>query len=131
MSVLTRARSASEPAAAWLLDNYDYARAQVVLGRVAGQHSEGPYFVSASTPLSSAGGAATAYVIQDLSSLRPDLARSWVKEFVNQTAQQRYWESRMFPTFGLKLRQTLARVAQGFSETLEPLEKVISWKFGG
>src|SRR5215472_1786410 len=42
------------PTAEWLLDNYDFARARVLLDLLPGAHTAGPYFVSVLKPLSGA-----------------------------------------------------------------------------
>ena len=131
LAVVLKRRQASEEAAQWVLDNYDYARAQLALRGVTGQYGEGPYFISSSTPLAGARSTGSAFLIQDLSNVRPEFARAWVREFLNQTAQERYWESRTFPSLGLKLRHTLAHLARGFKETLGPLNTVITWRLPG
>jgi hypothetical protein len=99
-----------QAAADRLLAQYDYARARSILRFLAGGNREGPYIVSALRPLG--GTAATAalpnpYLFQDLSTAPPHLVASWVKEFLNQAAQERFWEERSAERFALKLRVTV------------------------
>ena len=54
--VPVRAAPAQAPSAAWALDNYDYARARVLLRNLPRSNREGPYLLAALRPLTSAGG---------------------------------------------------------------------------
>jgi hypothetical protein len=75
------------------------------------------------------------YLFQDLSSVPADIVVPWVKEFIGQAAQERFWEARNAAQFTLKLRQSVALLATGSSDAKRPwpqakkeLESLIEWK---
>lgn len=112
LPVLDRPSTSVSPAS--LLDRYDYARAKVLL-RSAGQSGQyGLYFVSSLKPLSEP--AAGPYLVQDLTSVPPSLVGAWTEEFLNQTAQERFWEARTIPALGLRMRTTIRVLASGLGE---------------
>jgi hypothetical protein len=106
-----------------LLENYDYARARVLLRAIGRQGRDGPYFVSTVQPLDSDVSPSGPYLFQDLSTIPPALATAWTKEFINQAAQQRFWEERTAQMLGLRMRTTLRVLAIG-------LDELISWNAG-
>jgi hypothetical protein len=113
-----------------LLAEYDYARARSLLRLFPGGNREGPYIVSALRPL---GGAVpptatpTPYIFQDLSKVPPHLVASWVKEFWNQAAQERFWEGRSTERFALRLRVTVGVLAAALPEVKKALDTWIAW----
>ena len=116
--------------AEWVLANYDYARARSLLRALPGPPRNGPYIVSALGPL--AGGDGTSarsdrYLFQDLSRVPPHLVASWVREFLNQAAQERFWEERSGQELALKLRLTVGILGAGLPEVLNALDSWIAW----
>jgi hypothetical protein len=112
----------------WLLDNYDYARARSLLRLLPGSNRDGPYLVSTLQPLGGGGAAVPGqYLFQDLSSVPPHLAASWVKEFLNQAAQDRFWDERTGARLALKLRVTVGILGEGLPEVKKALDTWISW----
>jgi hypothetical protein len=111
--------------AQWILDNYDYARARSLLRHLPSAYRDGPYLVSALAPLS--GGAVSRYLLQDLSSVPAHLGAPWVKEFLNQAAQERFWDERSAARLALKLRVTVAILGEGLPEVRKALDGWISW----
>jgi hypothetical protein len=113
---------------AWALDNYDYARARVVLRNLPGSNRDGPYLVAALRPLLGARPAeAGPYLLQDLSAVPPHLAASWVKEFLNQAAQERFWEERTGVRLAQRLRVTIGVLSTGLPEVKKALDTWITW----
>lgn len=120
----------------WVLLNYDYARARALLNAVpGGPHSSGPYFVSTMKPLSEVSSISEHYLYQDLSTVPPAVIEAWVREFINQAGQERFWESRNVAQLALTLRKSLAEFTQASSEARrawprakKELEKLISYK---
>jgi hypothetical protein len=115
--------------AAWLLDHYDYARARSVL-RLVGRGHDGPYFVSTLRPIGRAGGGAGTVrpvLVQDMSGVPVHLVGAWVKEFLNQAAQERFWEERTGRQLVVSLRLTVAVLAQGLPEVRQALDDWITW----
>jgi hypothetical protein len=118
----------SKPSVDWILEHYDYARARALLNPLPGSLREGPYFISAMTPLDS-GAAPKEYLFQDLSAVpaNADLISWWVREFLNQAAQERFWEPRTGGLLVLKLRTTIAALAIGLPDVRKGLDTWISW----
>jgi hypothetical protein len=115
------------PTAVWLLEHYDYARARVYLDLLPGSAKDGIYLVSCSKALS--GGSNPPYLFQDLSTVPvapEDLVSPWVKEFLNQAAQQQFWEPRTMENLVLKLRTTIAVLAIGLPDVQNALHKWIA-----
>ena len=115
--------------AQWVLDHYNYARARVLLRAVptGGTHRNGPYIVSSLKPLSMTPTLPLPYLYQDLSSVPPHLVLLWVKEFLDEAAQERFGEARKVQQVALKLRQSIAVAAKGLPDVLEALDRWIAW----
>ena len=115
--------------AQWVLDHYNYTRARVLLRAVpaGGTHRNGPYIVSSLKPLSTTPILSPPYLYQDLSSVPARLVLLWVKEFLDQTAQQSFEDSRRVQQVALKLRQSIAIAAKGLPDVLEALDRWIAW----
>lgn len=118
----------AKPSADWVLEHYDYARARALLGALNANLREGPYFVSVLTPLG-LGEAPKQYLFQDLSSVptNGDLISWWVREFLNQAAQERFWEPRTAGSLVLKLRTAIAVLAVGLPDVRKGVDTWISW----
>ncbi len=125
-----RSAPTQQPLGAWALDNYDYARARSFLRNLPRNNRDGPYILAATRPLGQAGGSgleAGHYLLQDLSSVPPHLAALWVKEFLNQAAQNRFWEERTAVKLGLNLRRTIGVAGAGLPEVRKGLDSLITW----
>jgi hypothetical protein len=116
----------SAPTADWLIEHYDYARARSFLDMLPGNLREGPYFISALKPLSS-GGPVDHYLFQDLSGVPSDIDSLWVREFLDQAAQERYWKPPTAELFVLRMRTTIGVLAEGLPEVRESLGDWIAW----
>ena len=110
--------------AQWVLDNYDYARARSLLRAVPGPNRDGPYILAAFKPPGGTGGQ---YLFQDLSSVPPHLAASWVREFLNQAAQERFWEEKTAVQVAQRLRVTVGIMGAGLPEVRKSLDSWITW----
>jgi hypothetical protein len=125
-------RSAPPVAASadWILANYDYARARSLLRHLPGLVRDGPYIVSTLRPPGPAGTTALAsgqYLFQDLTAVPPALVASWVKEFLNQAAQERFWDERAGTRLVLRLRLTVGILGAGLPEVRKALDTWITW----
>lgn len=123
-------RSAPAPpvTAQWVLDNYDYARARSLLRTLPGSNRDGPYILAAFKPLGgTAAAAAGPYLLQDISSVPPHLAASWVREFLNQAAQERFWEEKRAAQLAQRLRSTVGIMGAGLPEVRKSLDSWITW----
>lgn len=122
---VSRPLPAGQAAAAdWLLAHYDYARARAWLAKVPGQRRQGPYLVSTLQPLGAATAPSGPFLIQDLSRVPPQLAGVWVREFLNQAAQERFWEPRTAARLTLRLRTVIAQVAIALPEVRNAMERL-------
>lgn len=117
----------ARPSAEWLLDHYDYARARSLLRHLPGAHRDGPYLVSTLKPLGRSGAPMGQHLFQDLSRVPPHLAASWVKEFLNQAAQERFWDERAGARLALRLRVTVGILGEGLPEVRKGLDGWITW----
>jgi hypothetical protein len=117
--------------AEWMLERHDYARSRVLLREFPGEHRGGPYIVSALQPVAIPGarGGATIqrFLFQDLSWVPAHLASAWTKEFLNQAAQERFWEPRTAERLALRLRLTIAVLGAGLPEVRKALDSWIAW----
>jgi hypothetical protein len=111
---------------AWILERYDYAHAAVLLSRIPGRHRDGPYLVSSLTPLSRSTTIGSEHVFQDLSSVPPNLAAAWMKVFLNQTSQERFWMPETTTLLALRLRTALGIIAVGVPDVRRALGTWIS-----
>jgi len=100
----------------WILEHYNYTRARILLSTLPGAHSEGPYIVSSRKPLRVGKILAEPYLYQDLSWVPPRLVELWVKAFLNQATQERFWEERTAERWVRKLRTAIAILAEGLPE---------------
>lgn len=110
--------------AKWVLDHYDYARARYLLRKFIGNNRNGPYLVSALAPL---GGPTplSHSLFQDLSAVPPRLARSWINEFMNQAAQEHFWETKSLSQLRLKVRSAIAILSMALPEVRNSLDSYI------
>jgi hypothetical protein len=109
----------------WVLERYDYDRAQRVLGVIGGDRREGPYIVSSLQPLPSQA-PLSGVGFYDLTGLRPHLAALYVKEFLRQSAQERLWEPRTAQRVGRQLRLTIPVLGDEESAALEGVNRWIT-----
>jgi hypothetical protein len=117
----------NKASAEWVLEHYNYARARIVLRSLGDTHREGPYIVSSLKPLSGTSTVSDHYLYQDLSSVPPQLISPWVKEFMNQAAQERFWQQRSGEVLVLKMRTTIGILAAGLPDVRKALDEWIAW----
>jgi len=112
----------------WILQHYNYARALVLLRSVPGTHRDGPYILSSLKPVDGKTLLTENYLFQDLSSVPPNLAASWVNAFMNQAAQERFWEPESAERVVLKLRTAIGILAVGLPQVQGALGELIAWR---
>lgn len=111
----------------WVLQHYDYARGSALLRSLPGSHLHGPYLLSSVSVTPPGKPLAHPYLFQDLSKVAPSLAGAWYEEFVNQAAQDHFWEERKGRQFVLKLRTTISVLALGLPDVQSGLESWMKW----
>jgi hypothetical protein len=122
---LTQRPSMSRPPVDWVLENYDYARARALLGKLTKPHMKGPYIVShLETPLSDTRDV-NLYLDQDLSSVPPRLIALWVKEFEMRVSTDRSWGEQVVIDFALNLRKAIELVAEEQQVVLAAVPRLI------
>lgn len=120
----------ARPTSQWLLDNYDFGRARVLLDLIGGGYREGPYIVSSLRPLSGADALTTKYLFQDLSTVPTDpkdLVSWWIREFQNQAAQERFWTPQSVEILALRIRTTISVLAMGLPEVQKQVAAWVAW----
>jgi hypothetical protein len=126
--VIQLPRTEDRPSAQWLLDRYDYARARAVLTEMPGDYrAEGPYIVSTLSPLTGSARFPDEYLYQDLTIVPPRVVGAYAQAFLNQAAQERFWEARTAARLALALRTTLATAADGLPEVQAAVKDLIRW----
>jgi hypothetical protein len=114
--------------AGWLADHYDYARARLLLDALPGDRRDGIFLVSSLKPLSGSSG--PPYLLQDLTVVPtdpPELISWWMREFLNQTSQERFWEPKTGELMALKLRTTISVIAAGLPDVQKSISSWITW----
>jgi len=102
---------------ALLQELYDHARAEVLLGRMRLTGS-GPFIVSVLKPLSKhPARESEAFLVQDLSSVPPELVALWVDEFKRQVVREATKSPEHLRRLALNLRTQIAVLAEAFSIT--------------
>lgn len=113
--------------AAWVLENYDYDRAQTLLNKLEGDHQGGPYIVSFLKPMSG-DKPEPPYLYQDQSTVPPNLAALWMNEFIMQAAQEQFWERKTMYHMVLKMRTYLGIIGEGVQEVTRAVTILIELK---
>lgn len=113
-----------------LLARYDYARAQVMLGKIPAAAGDGPFLVSFRRPLSPETEAQPPMLVLNMTAVTPDVASLWVSEFLSQTAQERYWEEDAIRRTALRIRTILDIAGQGLPTIREQVKGWIEFLGG-
>jgi hypothetical protein len=108
--------------AEWVLAHYDYTRARYFMRALPGSNRAGPYLVSTLRPLSQTAVMPERYLFQDLSAVPPPLVSLWVREFLNQVAQQDLWQESTAAMLALRLRTTIGQLAIAVPEVQKALK---------
>jgi hypothetical protein len=122
------------PTAVWLLENYDFARARAILSLLPGPYrTEGPYIVSRLERLGTSDPVQGNYLYQDLSIKEPKVIAGYAREFLNQAAQERFWEKRTAKNIALNLQNTLFLMARASidakdaAKELKEIRDAVKW----
>jgi len=127
LPTMTQPREGVVVTAEWLLANYDFARARAILKAVPGSHFRGPYIISVLKPVDPRATASLPILFQDLSNVPLDLVRPWYEVFLNQAAQEHFWEAKPGELFTLKLRTMIGVLAQGLPDVKSSMASWIQW----
>ncbi len=114
------------PVAQWMLNYYDYARAQVLLSKLPEAHFAGPYIVSVLKPPTGQE-VQPPLLFQDQSAVPAHIVPLWTREFLYQAAQERFWQKQTARQLALRLRTVVAVLAIAVPETRKALADWIVW----
>lgn len=109
---VTGRSNANPPDADWILKNYDYSEASLLLKKLK-QEGDGPYIISSIQPLQGQDKPSETYIVQDLSTVPVSIIHLWMIQFRSQTTQQRVWEKKTIGNLALKMRTAIAIAAEG------------------
>jgi hypothetical protein len=125
----------SEPPAAaqpddlanWIVDNYNYPRAQKILTSLPDRRT-GVYIVSVlSKPIDPSLPLKPPYLWQDLSDVEPRIVVAWVQYFLDQSSKSRPWDESVGDRLSLDLRNGIEQVAVQMQATIPALVTAIKW----
>ena len=108
---------------AWILENYDYARARYFLNKIDHNLLKGPYIISYKNPLSKDSELETKYLFQNMSNVEPELITLWIDEFLKQSSKAKYRDEEHLNNFTNDLRNTIAIATEG----LDKVTKSLKW----
>ncbi|WP_158752384.1 hypothetical protein [Acidobacterium sp. S8] len=95
-----------------IMANYDYGRGAVMLASLSKGTGQGPLIASLLQPLD-VSAHPHPVLVQDLSTAQAALMDSYIAEFKNQAAQDRFWQPDTLQQFALSLRNLLETAATG------------------
>ena len=101
----------------WVLSHYDFERSQGLMNRFPELHGGGPFIISIAQPLSRYQPLSDPKprLIEDLSTVPLPVVDFWVKQFLVQTAQDR-WDSATLSGLALRMRTAIEVAAIGSKE---------------
>lgn len=110
----------------YVLAHYDYARGAAILASLPGSKGPGPLITSVLKPISF-DSSPHPVLVQDLSRAQPPLMADYVKQFVDQAAQDHFWEAKTLAAFSLSLRNALETAAIGFGLSQDAVQKWVHY----
>ena len=117
--------------AEWLLNNYDYVRAGMILRKFPSETQRGPYLVSSTRPLSYQNPIRGETLVQNLSDVPAAMANYWVESFSRQAAQDQFWLEPAHVDFALRMRTLLETAGEAIgpiATAVTDLAKILEWK---
>jgi hypothetical protein len=117
----------------WILNHYNYARAQIILKRVSRANKPGPCIVTTTAPLPlpmaatlarpsappSGGEAAPMVLVQDMSNTPAHLVRDWMNLFIEKATGEGSAHQQNLQALLLHLRTALDGYAKGLPEVFK------------
>ena len=114
-------------ASAWVLSNYDYARASIIVGNTSNQSSAGPLIVSYSQPLTAARSIdSRQLIVQDYSTVPENIVPSMIQRFFDR-AGQTSWSNSKVEDFAYELVTIFSVLAEGVIGGRAAVNGWISW----
>ena len=117
----------SDNLANWIIDNYNYPRAEKILATLPDRRT-GVYILSVlSKPVDPAHALQPPYLWQDLSNVEPRIAVAWIQYFLDQAAKDKPWEESMGDKLALDLRNNIEQVAVQMQTAIPAMITAIIW----
>lgn len=113
-------------AAVWIVDNYDYARAEAIRVHCRYARGPGPFLVASLSPLSKAT-ASHQPLIHDLANASDDTLELWAVQFVQTSCIPQAWNETSLAQAALRIRDYLAAIAVSGQPVFDAAEKVLAW----
>lgn len=113
-------------------EEYDYARAQFLLGKLQRVRGDGPLIVCTRKPLTkwkaaNATSPSSQAFVQDLSNVPPRLITLWVSEFGSLSTQERLWTDNTIGLLPLRMRILIGSMADALPDVQAALGSWASW----
>lgn len=127
---VTTAKGVQETAE-WLLNNYDYVRAGLILRKFPTDTQRGPYLVSSTRPLTYENPVAGQTLVQNLSNVPATMANYWMESFRRQASQDQFWLGPAQVDFALRMRTLLETAGDAIgpvATAVGDLDKIFGWK---
>jgi hypothetical protein len=99
-----------DPDSGWILENYDYNRADEILAALRMKRTGGPYMISATRAVKKQ--KPDRFLWLDASWAPPSTIPLWLNAFVNQASQEQFSQPRAFERFNLHLRTIISVFAE-------------------
>jgi len=107
----------------YVVNNYDYARAEVAIASLSAHTGSGPLIISLLAPLNVSQHPRPVLVV-DLTPAEPKVVQSYVNYFKEQAGKSQFWQERALTQFSLKLRNFLEVAAVGLGMSKDAVD---SW----
>ncbi len=106
----------------FILAHYDYARSRAILRLAPGDHRNGPYIISALSPITGRSQIEKPYIDQDLTLFPAEVAENVVKEYLLQAAREEFYKRRALPRLALNMQATVHVLANAKGPIEEALK---------
>jgi hypothetical protein len=119
--------AAPDALANWIVDNYNYARAEKILASLPVRRT-GVYIMSVlSKPIDPSRPLQPPYLWQDFTEVEPKIVVAWIQHFLDQAAKDRPWESTICDELALDLRNYIEKVATEMQVALPAMATALKW----
>ncbi len=111
----------------WVLDNYDFERARILLASFPGRHRRGPYIFSVESPLGGLGTPASRHLKQDLSSCSTRLLDAWITVYLDQASRRDFDRPDRMQILRVGIRDGIARAAEQVEGVTVAIADLTAW----
>ncbi len=112
----------------WVLNNYNYTRAEMILNKIDNNTLSGPYIISVRNPEDLDHLSSERHLFQNLTLLPDYLVDSWIRDFLNQAQQERFWDTATFQSFVFRMRVLIGRLAESVESVEAAGKQLLDWR---